>query len=139
VDSARVHHRDPFAPILREHGRIGGGQGFEDGLFHGEVRFVDGADDGVVFLHQESDVNVDLQSRCQHLARIAVVGVIVDHKILREDVQDHAIHELYARGARRRAVHIALFDFAHEADIEHAASIGAAERWSAGCHDGGSC
>jgi hypothetical protein len=46
-------------------------------------------------------VDVDLQARGEHLARIAVSRMVVHHEILREELQDHAVfHQLHAEPAR---------------------------------------
>ena len=42
---ADIDHRDAFAPILRQHRRIAGGQRLEDRLLHREVRLIDRADE----------------------------------------------------------------------------------------------
>src|SRR5215472_10316431 len=131
-----VHHRDPLAPVLGKHRRVARGERFEDRFLHGEMRFVDRTDDRVVFLHRRrDDVNVDFQPRRQHVARIAVPGMVVDHEILREDLQHHAVfHELHAGRPVDHAIDVALLNLARETQFQHAAAIGAAQRRTAHPH-----
>ena len=76
------------------------------------MRLVDRADERVVLLNRRRDqVDVDFQARGQHLARVAMAGMIVHHEILREELQHHAVFlQLHARGALDHALHVALLE-----------------------------
>ena len=133
---ADIDHGDALAAILRQDGGVAGGQRFVDRLLHREVRGVDGADDGVVLLNGRGDqVDVDFQARGEHLARVAVPGMIVHHEILREELQHHAVfHQLHAGGALDDAPDVGLLDLLHVAEFQHAAAVGAAHGGAAHAH-----
>ena len=83
-------------------------------------------------------MNVDFQARGQHLARVAVAGMIVHHEILREELQHHAVFlQLHAGGAVHHAVTSRLLDLPHVAQFHHAAAIGAAHGGAAHAHHHG--
>ena len=61
-----------------------------------------------------------------------MAGVIVHHEILREQLQHHAVFlQLHVGGAVHHAVHVALFDLPHMAQLHHAAPVRAAHRGAA--------
>ncbi len=93
-----IHHRNSFAPVLRQNRGVTRGERLVHRFLHREMRRVDGADDGVVLLHRgRHQVDVDFQARCQHLSRIAVAGMLIHHEILREELQHHPVfHQLHA-------------------------------------------
>src|ERR1022692_32546 len=136
---ADIDDGDAFAALIGQHGGVACAEGFEDGFFHGQVRLVHGAHQGVVFLHRASDyVHIDFEPGRQHLARVAVAGVIVHHEILREQLQEHAVFlQLHAGSAVHHAVDIGLIDFAHVDQLQNAAAVGAANGGPAEAHDHG--
>ena len=61
--------------------------------------------------------------------------MVVHHEILREELQHHAVFlQLHAGGALHHAVHVALLDLAHVAQLHHAAAVGAAHGGAAHAH-----
>ncbi len=125
---ADVHHRNTLAAVLRQHGGVTGGERFVDRLLHRKVGGIHRADDGVVFLYGgRNQVDVDFQPRRQHLARIAVPGVVVHHEILREELQDHTVfHQLHPGGPLDHAPHVGLLNLLYVPKLEHTAAIGPA-------------
>src|SRR5581483_6000368 len=76
------------------------------------------------------------QARCQHVPRIAMAGMIVDHEILWEHLQDHPVLlKLHAGGAVHHPVYIPLLDLARAAKLENAPAVGAADRSAADADD----
>ena len=73
---------------------------------------------------RRDQVDVQLQLGADHLARIAMAGMIVHHEILLAELQHHAIfRQLDAQRAVHHAVHVALRDLARTAEVEVAAAL----------------
>ena len=119
----QVDQDHAFAALFGEHGRVAGGDGFVDGFIHREVGAIDGADEVGVFLGGDGDQKrVGFDGGGHHAAGIVKAGVIVNHEVLREKLEDHTIFlHLDAHGAVHGAVDVALFDFAGAAEL-HAAT-----------------
>ena len=103
------------------------------------MSLVNGADERVVFLLRRcDDVDVGLDRIGEHAARVAMAGMIVDHEVLRKELQDHAVFlKLNFGSALESRVDVGLRDLARTAEFEFAARVRAADGSSTkACCDG---
>ncbi len=105
---ADVDERHAHLLLVRRQDGVGGGELLEDDLLHLDTGAVDAVDQ--VLRRRDGggdDVHVRLQLRAGHADRVVDAVLVVDHELLRQDVEDLALGG-DVHGARRRhdALHV---------------------------------
>ena len=122
---ADINQHHAAVPFLGKYGCIGRGHRFKHGLFHAEVRFVNGANQAVMIGGGRSNnVDIGFEARAACAFRIVKSSPAVDGEVLRKYLQQYAVVlKADTAGPFNRIPHVLFHDFTRVSEFVDAASV----------------